>query len=449
MGRIKRLWANENNRIILRNMLGAFVVRGGALVLSLYTMPAYMRYFGDQQVLGLWFTMLSVLSWVLTFDLGIGNGLRNHLVRTLAAHEYAEAKRYISSAYVCVGLVVAAVLVVAYVVFPWIDWNGLFGVGADAIAPGQLRQAVWIVFAGLMLQFFLRLITSILYAMQRSALNNLLTLISSALILGYVLTAQPADPATDLIRLSVANVVAMNLPLLAATVVVFITTLKDCRPRLRCTRRRYMQAVLKLGGMFFWTQVVYMLIHNTNEFLITGLTAAEHVVEYQVYHKLFTLIGTVFTLALTPVWSAVTKAVAQREYSWVQRLYRILCLLAGLASVGELLLVPLTQVAVNLWLGDQAIPVHYGYAAASAVLGCLMVWNGVLSSLANGLGKPQAQAIFLTVGVIVKFPVAWLLVRLTGSWIGVVWASVVAMIPFCVVQPLWLGRYIQKLKHQE
>ena len=88
---------SEKNTIIYKNVIGAFAVKGASLILSLFTMPAYMRFFEDEQILGVWFTLLSVLSWILNFDLGIGNGLRNNLTSALAMGDRNAAKEYISS----------------------------------------------------------------------------------------------------------------------------------------------------------------------------------------------------------------------------------------------------------------------------------------------------------------------------------------------------------------
>lgn len=96
--KLKKIINNENNRVILSNALGSLFIKGGALIISLLTMPAYIKYFNNQETLGLWFTILSVLMWVLAFDLGIGNGLRNHLVYALANKDNILAKKYISSA---------------------------------------------------------------------------------------------------------------------------------------------------------------------------------------------------------------------------------------------------------------------------------------------------------------------------------------------------------------
>ena len=91
---------------VTKNILAAFVIKGGALLISLFTMPVYMDFFGDETVLGIWFTVLSMMSWILNFDLGIGNGLRNKLSITFAQKDTQKSKEYISSGYWAIGWLV-------------------------------------------------------------------------------------------------------------------------------------------------------------------------------------------------------------------------------------------------------------------------------------------------------------------------------------------------------
>ena len=125
---------NENNKTIVYNTIGAFIVKGGALAISLFTMPAYIRYFDNQQILGLWFTMLSVLSWVLTFDLGIGNGLRNHLVPALVKRDQIKIKKYVASAYLVIGTVVILSIVFSIIFFRFINWNTIFNISSNIVS---------------------------------------------------------------------------------------------------------------------------------------------------------------------------------------------------------------------------------------------------------------------------------------------------------------------------
>lgn len=434
---------NENNRTILFNTFWAFLVRGGALIISLFTLPAYINYFGNQQILGLWFTMLSVLSWVLTFDLGIGNGLRNHLVPVFAIKNDLLAKKYISSAYIVIGAVVLVSVGLSTVLFRWINWNTVFNIPNNIVSKETLNITVVIIFSGIMLQFLFKLISSILYALQKSALINLLSLFTSIITLVYVLLAKSSDISSNLISLAIVNVLAVNIPLVLATLTVFSKTLKRCKPNLKFFEKKYARDIMKLGGVFFWVQIMYMIITTTNEFLITWLTGPEMVVEYQIYNKLFTLIGIIFTLALTPIWSAVTKAFTEQKYAWIKKLYKMLGLMALLAVICEFGMILFLQFGVNIWLGDNVIKVDYLYAISFAISGSIFIWIGVVSSIANGLGELKTQIIFYTLGAIIKIPIAWLLVLACDSWIGVVFANIIAMSLYCIIQPIKLNKFLK------
>ena len=92
---LKRLGENDKNVIV--NMLGAFVVKGGSLIISVLLLPAYINFFENQTVLGVWYTILSVLNWMSLFDLGLGNGLRNKLPGVIERNDRVSVRKYIST----------------------------------------------------------------------------------------------------------------------------------------------------------------------------------------------------------------------------------------------------------------------------------------------------------------------------------------------------------------
>jgi O-antigen/teichoic acid export membrane protein len=440
---------NGRNRLIIKNVAASFLIKGGSLFLALLTMPAYMRYFENQQILGMWFTILSVLTWVLNFDLGLGNGLRNHLVGAIAENDSVKIKKYISSAYGMIFGIVAVLLIISYISFPYINWNKVFNISETVVSGRVLLETVQIVFTGILLQFLLRLITSVLYALQKSAIPGLLSLITTAILLIFVLTVNSGSIEGNLKMLAYANIIAVNLPLLIANIIIFKTKLKFCGPQIRFFDKRYSLDVIKLGGVFFWLQIMYMLIANTNDFLISWLSGPQYVVDYQIYHKPFMLVSTIFALTLTPIWSAVTQAIAEKDFVWISRLYLRLKRLAVITMVGEFIMIIFLQWFINIWLGDRAINVDLKYALVFAAAGSMFIWNGVISSIVNGIGKLKIQFIFLTVGVIIKFPIAFALTELTGAWIGVVASDIFAMLLFCLIQPIWINKYLKEFKEGE
>lgn len=439
-----------NNRDVLSNVLGAFIVKGMALVVSLFTMPAYMRFFNDEVALGLWFTILSVLSWILNFDLGIGNGLRNKLTVTLTTGNTAESKKYLSSAYISIGALCAILSAVFMIVSPFVNWNSVFNIKESIVPKEALLLTVKIVFVGIILQLLFKLITSVLYALQKSSVNNLLSLITSVITLVCVLLIPSKSNDQNMVCMALVYVLAIILPLFVTTVILFAgKKLRNSIPSFRCFSISHAKAVLTLGGVFLFIQLAYMLIMSTNEYLITSFCGNQYVTEYQIYYRLFSLGSTVFCLAMTPIWSAVTKALAQRNITWITRMYSLLIKLSFVGSVAVFLVIPILQFLINIWLKDNAITVDYWNAFAFAILGSLMIFNSSLSSIANGLGKLKTQAICFCIGAIIKIPIAWVLVLLFESWIGVVWANVVSMGIYCLIQPWILKSNLNVIQMEE
>lgn len=435
---------SQRDKTIFTNALGALGVRGLALIVSLFTTPAYIRFFSDQQVLGVWFTVLAVLTWILSFDLGIGNGLRNKLTVALAEKDHRRAKELISSAYIMIGAVVAVGMAIGLVAVPLADWNAFFNVSTELVAPKALQSVVQYAFIGIMLQFFLRLISSVLYAMQKAAINNVLTLVTSAMQLAYALIAPEGTPTENLQKFAIAYIVCANLPLLVATIVVFCGRMRPCRPSLRAYNRKSAKGVLALGGIFFVCQVLYMVIANTNEFFITQYTDPANVVEYQIYYKIFSLGSMLYMLALTPIWSAVSKALAERDYGWIRKLNRNIFKLSLAAVALEFLLILPLQPLINFWLGADAIQVNYGYALCFAVFGAVMIFQSGVSTIVCGIGRMGLQAVCYSVGIVAKFLIISIGVRATHSWIVVVWANAIILIPYCVLEQIRLNRFLQK-----
>lgn len=77
-----------NSRIVLKNSVAAILIKGAGVIISVLSMPAFLRYFDDKAVLGVWYTILGVVTWIDFFDLGIGNGLRNSLVDSFNARHF-------------------------------------------------------------------------------------------------------------------------------------------------------------------------------------------------------------------------------------------------------------------------------------------------------------------------------------------------------------------------
>ena len=436
---------NENEKIIAKNVLAAFVVKGGSLIISMLSTPLFVRFFSeDKEILGIWYTLLSILTWFMTFDLGIGNGIRNRLVTAFADKNHVEAKKIVSSGIFSNVAVTIVLTAIGLLLLNILDLNQVLNISSETISGDVLRSSALVVFVAIMLRFLLSVVSAVFYAIQKSFVNNLLTLMSSVLQLLFVLLFKIDDPEKALFYLSVGYLVTSNLPAIIAGVIVFSSSLRQCSPSIRFVDKQHIHGVMGVGSVFFACQIMYMLMMNTNEVIISNLFSPEYTTDYTFYFKITSLISTVLTLAMTPIWSVVTKAIAEKNYAWTKKLYGFLKLIGLGAVVLEFLLIPFLQTIMDIWLGDNSIAVNYGTALAFACFSSVFIYTGILSTVVCGMARMIIQTISYSVAMVVRFILIFIFAQHGGNWDVVVWSTVLVLLPYCIIQHIDLNIYFNK-----
>lgn len=424
---------NADNRRLLINVAGNYLVKGGAMLVSLLVMPAYMRYFQSQAVLGMWFTVVQLLNWIMLLDFGIGGGLRNKIVEPLQKGNKDRVIELTSAAYISVASIVLVLIVLQHFVVDALNWYTILGLPQSEISESTLKKMVHILVIGVCIRFFSVLICHVLYALQKAVLPGFINLISSALIMLYLLFAKPTNSETDIVVLAYVNSIANNLPALIATVWVFATVLKGMWPRISAFTKNATNEVLGTGGMLFYLQIIIMVLFNVKELYISWFVGSEAVVEYQIYYKLIGMIGGLFTLALSPVWSAVTKALVEKKEEWIRSLYRKGMELIAIFGIAQIILVVAMPMIVKIWLGESAIAVSRVYAILFCIYNLIYMWMMLNYNFACGMGRTRVISIWLTIAGIGNLLLTMWGCGVYKSWITVVVATAIASIPCAVV----------------
>lgn len=432
---MKRLLRNmlEKDKILAANVLAAVIIKGIALIVSLLATPAYIRFFDNESVLGVWFTILSVLSWILTFDFGIGNGLRNHLVKALESNNKKDIKGYISSAFVSNGILTCALILISILIVRHIDLNWFFNVSHDMVSSDKLMLAIVITLIGVGMRFFMTTVNSIFYALQKSSVNNFLALIASVLLLGFVFIAPGKTAEDKLVSMAIGYAALSNIPTIVSAIILFSTKLRYAIPSVKHLSWPHTRDVLSIGILFFLCQILYMVLINTNEFFITRIFGPSNTVEYQIYYKLTSLVSVGLTLALTPLWSMVTKALHEKDFLWLQSIYRKLTWFALLATAMQFIMVPFMPFFIGIWVGD-VIVIETRVSLVFALFGSVFVYQAIVSTIVCGLGKMKFQAISYTIAVIAKIVFIFCFAKKIGHWVVVVAINAVVLLPYCIIE---------------
>lgn len=74
---------DERTIKVKKNILASVLIKGVDFLVYLLLVPVTLGYL-NQYEYGIWLTLSSILMWINSFDIGLGNGLRNKLSEALA-----------------------------------------------------------------------------------------------------------------------------------------------------------------------------------------------------------------------------------------------------------------------------------------------------------------------------------------------------------------------------
>lgn len=445
IGKIKNLYLK--NKVVLNNIFLTLLIKGGALLISILIVPAYLSYFSNDTAYGAWVTISSVFTWITLFDFGIGNGLRNKLCKSFTDKDEKESKSLISSSYLFIGLISLLLLLCGLTVIWLINWNTFLKVDSSIVSPETFKFFVSVMYFGVIAHFFLLLICSICYALQQAFVPGLLSLLTQVIILIFLFLPINGNLNTKIIILSAIYFFAYNIPLVIESIILFGTKLKGVRPSLKYFDFETAKSVMKLGGLFFVIQLALIALNSTNEIYINLFFKPEDVTTYQLYHKLFYIITVFISLISQPVWSAITKAMHEKRFLWIKKVNNLTFVLGIASLIVSFLLVLIYQPIVDIWLGKGRLNAETNILISFAIHTGMMGFTTLISTVSNGIGKLKWQAISVGAGAILKLLFVFIFTTLFScNWSIVIVSNIIAMIPIVIMLPINTKIEIQKLE---
>lgn len=443
LGRLRKT-LDRRSALVVKNALCSMGIKGLSIIVGLLLMPVYTRFFVNQSVLGVWLTMTSMLSWIFTFDLGIGNGLRNELTIAVAQNNKTAQRQLITSTYVSAVFLSLLLAIVLCISVRFIDFTALFHIDTGVLGKATVDGAITLLIIGVLLQFVLKLINTILLALHKSAIPNALSLLSNGLLLLYLFLAPVGSIDRNFSILALVFVATTTVPMVLATIALFATSLRDCIPSMRYFKLREARKIIKVGLAFFWLQLMAMIILSTNNFLISVFVGTEEVIVFQTYFKLFSLISTFFALGMIPLWSSVAEAQATGDFRWIMSVRKKLYVLMGVAALGEAAVLLLSQGVVTIWMGPRYVIPQLSLVLLFAVYDLVDIWTLINAQVANGLGKLKNQLVFISIGAVVNVPLSYVFSLAFRSWTAIALANIISLLPFCITETLSTARYLKR-----
>lgn len=428
--------SKERTLNYIRQIKGAVLYRVMAMLASFLAIPMMIRYLGQEQF-GVWATLLSVMSWIVFFDLGIGNGLRNKVAEALAKNNKTEAADYIASGYSLIGLIAFFFWVVVTALSFFISWQTIFN--TQAIAETTLRLTVQIATFFIVLNFWIGLVGALLGAVQKTSLTAVGQLISNALALFLVFV---------LVKLTESSIIYLAVvygtSLIIANVLLsiwFYQQHRELYPRVHLDEQ-HVRPLLSLGLQFFTIQLAVLVIFTTDKMLITQLLGPQYVTQYEVVFKLFSVITFAHALISAPLWSAYTDAYHRKDFHWIKTMLHKQMIIFGIILLMIVIMVMLAKPIIALWISSE-LEVSLPLVLTMGLFVMVSTWNNIYAMLVNGVGKIKPQLYTAIIAMLLNIPLALVFTKHFGLGLsGVVLATCVSLLFAAVVLPIQVYRMI-------
>lgn len=409
--RKKFIGTDSRSKKMYKNTVAMIGIRGISMILTLISAPIMLHHV-DRADYGVLLTLTSIVGWVGYMDVGLGNGLRNKLPEFLAKGDFYSAKKIVSSCYVTLAIYVALIIVIFLLVSPFVDWLGVLN--SPTSDAGEIQGLTNIVFISFCIQFLFGLINSILFAYQMPAFQSLFTFVGQFIALIALVIQVYVFDVTSVLQIGAVNSMIPPLVLFLGSIGLFRTKLKEIAPSFKLFEFKSVGSILSLGLKFFVLQMITIVLFQANSIIIARVVSPEAVVEYNLAFKYVSLLTMIFTIVITPVWSATTDAYVRKDFAWINKTIsfsRKVCIASIFIGV---LMVLASKFVYGIWLGKGTIDINYSTTGLILLYISFEMLYKVYGTIINGTGKVFAQIILTGVIAIIYIPLAIFFGKLFG-----------------------------------
>ena len=412
---------DERSKKMYKNTIAMIGIRGFSIIITLISAPIMLHHV-DRADYGVLLTLTSIVGWVGMMDIGLGNGLRNKLPEFLKNKDFIYAKKIVSSCYATLAIYVAVIITIFLALSPFINWLSVLN--SPTSDAEEIRKLADVVFITFCIQFLLGLLNSILFAYQIPAFQSFFTFIGQLAALIALIIQVFIFNVTSVFQIGAVNCLIPVLVLFCGSIGLFRTKLKDIAPSFKLVDFRTVGGILSLGMKFFVLQMITIVLFQANTIIIAKVVSPEAVVEYNLAFKYISLLTMIFTIIITPVWSATTDAYIRKDFTWIKKTISFsqrVCLISILLGI---LMLFVSKFIYGIWLGKDAIDISYSTTGLILLYISFEMLYKVYGTIINGIGKVFAQMILTGIIAVIYIPLALLLGRLWGLS-GVLIANVI------------------------
>lgn len=405
------LGGSKRTSLLKKNIAASILIKGISILSSLLLVPLTLDYV-NKELYGIWLTLSSIVVWINFFDIGLTLGLKNRLTEALTTHDYIRGKGLVSTTYFMMLAIFIPVSIIVILLIPFIDWPELLNV--PTIYEKDIQIVLYLLVIFMTIQMFFNVLNTVVSAYQKTAMASLFAMLGQLLSLLLIFILTRTTPPS-LIGLALVISLSPIIVLLIFSRILYTSSFKEISPSYKYIDLKQVKDLFNLGIKFFIIQIQVIVLYQSTNIIISHISGPEAVSQYNIAYKYLGISAMVYNIILTPLWPAFTDAYALKDYAWMNRIYKKMCLVYLIVLSGIIVLIALSPYLYYFWVGDK-ISIPFEITLCLGIFLAINSWDSLQVYMINGVGAVKLQTYVVLIGLIFHIPLALFL----GNKLGVI-----------------------------
>lgn len=423
------------------NIILNFIIKGGSILINFLMVPLMLKYL-DSKEYGLWLLILSIINWIYTFDIGIGNSLRNKIAEYRVKENDIKIKEVIITSYVYLIILSLIFFIVICIILKFININLFLNV--MFIGREKLYKLIIINIGFVCINFVLSLCNNIFIGSQKTYLSALNNFFNQILILGslYILIFLKKK---SIFYLSIIYGSSISFSHIILTSYYFIKNRRYI-PTIRNFCLSKINELLNIGGKIFLIQIAGLIIFSTDNFIISYFLGTEKVAEYNIVNKYCTIPMIILNLISTPLWSQATKKYYEKDYEWFMEIVKKLKKFFILVCFILLVQIVVGKYFINIWTNGRIEP-QITLILITALSVALTCYSNMYSTILFGINEVNFMTYLALFQAFLNIVLSYIFIKYLNFGInGVILATCFCMMTNIFFLPNLLKKRLKRIR---
>lgn len=426
-----------------KNILGALFIKGASIGISLITLPLTLDYINPSRY-GIWLTLSSIVGWLVFFDIGLTQGLRNKFAEARTSNDDSLAQIYVSTTYAILAAIFTIIWLLFILINGYLSWPKILNIPENLSSEVSILAVI--VFTYFCMSFVFRIITTLLISDQQPAKSSLIDLLGQTISLILIIILVKTTEGS-LIKLGLVLCVSPLIVLIGANFLLFNGRYRAYRPKFSKIKLSYAKDLFNLGLTFFLIQFANILQFQTANFIIAKKFSTADVTSYNIVYRYFGIITMLVTIFLTPFWSASTEAFLKKEIDWIKQAIKKYNQLSIAMLVLGLLMLAFSDMVYRLWLGEGKVHISFALSLWGFLFFNTSVFGGKYVSFLNGISALRIQFWACIISPFIFIAVTLLMIKYMNMGVHSLFiAAIIANFNTFILAPIQYHMIINKNK---